>query len=508
MTLKNKFFIQISYKKYTIGYVIRCNYLKNEKYGWRFNNMSSILALNKIIGDFVWGWPMLIMLLGTGLFLGIRTKFVVVRKFGYVLKNTLLKMFDKNSGGEGEISAFQAVSTALAATVGTGNIAGVALAIAVGGPGAVFWMWLSAVLGMSTKFAEVILAVTYRVKEKDSHTYSGGPMYYIERGLGQKWLAKIFALFGALASLGTGNMTQSNSIAQSLNAAFNVDMKVVGIVLTVLTAVVVLGGIKRIGQVTEKFVPLMAAFYIVGAIAILFINASEIPHAFGLIFGSAFSGHAAVGGFAGSTLMLALRNGVARGVFTNEAGLGSAPIAHAAATTDHPVRQGLWGVFEVFVDTLVICTMTALVILVSGQWTSGLQGAALTTKAFQSGFSGGQYIVSIGLTLFAFSTILGWSYYGEKCTQYLFGEQFVKVYRLIYIPLVFVGSIGGLQAIWAISDTVNGLMALPNLVGLLFLSGVIIAMVKDFFKDPDRIRKTEEEYLAVVPEKFKPKDLK
>lgn len=227
-----------------------------------------------------------------------------------------------------------------------------------------------------------------------------------------------------------------------------------------------------------------------------------------MIFGSAFSGHAAVGGFAGSTLMLALRNGVARGVFTNEAGLGSAPIAHAAATTDHPVRQGLWGVFEVFVDTLVICTMTALVILVSGQWTSGLQGAALTTKAFQSGFSGGQYIVSIGLTLFAFSTILGWSYYGEKCTQYLFGEQFVKVYRLIYIPLVFVGSIGGLQAIWAISDTVNGLMALPNLVGLLFLSGVIIAMVKDFFKDPDRIRKTEEEYLAVVPEKFKPKDLK
>jgi len=441
--------------------------------------MSSILAINKAIGDFVWGWPMLIMLLGTGLFLGFRTRFIVIRKFGYILKNTVMKMFSKNSGGEGEISAFQAVSTALA--------------IAVGGPGAVFWMWLSAILGMSTKFSEVILAVTYRTRDKKTNAYSGGPMYYIERGLGQKWLAKLFALFGALAALGTGNMTQSNSIAQSLNTAFNIDMKVVGIVLTVLTAIVILGGIKRIGQVTEKFVPLMAAFYIVGA----------IPNAFGLIFGSAFTGHAAAGGFAGSTLMMALRNGVARGVFTNEAGLGSAPIAHAAATTDHPVRQGLWGVFEVFVDTLVICTMTALVILVSGEWTSGLQGAALTTKAFQSGFKGGHYIVSIGLTLFAFSTILGWSYYGEKCTEYLLGEKFVKIYRLIYIPLVFVGSIGGLQAIWAISDTVNGLMALPNLVGLLFLSGVIVSLVKDFFKDPDRIRQNEE-YMEAIPDKYKP----
>ena len=468
--------------------------------------MSSILAINKAIGDFVWGWPMLIMLLGTGLFLGFRTRFIVIRKFGYILKNTVMKMFSKNSGGEGEISAFQAVSTALAATVGTGNIAGVALAIAVGGPGAVFWMWLSAILGMSTKFSEVILAVTYRTRDKKTNAYSGGPMYYIERGLGQKWLAKLFALFGALAALGTGNMTQSNSIAQSLNTACNIDMKVVGIVLTVLTAIVILGGIKRIGQVTEKFVPLMAAFYIVGAIAILCINAGQIPNAFGLIFGSAFTGHAAAGGFAGSTLMMALRNGVARGVFTNEAGLGSAPIAHAAATTDHPVRQGLWGVFEVFVDTLVICTMTALVILVSGEWTSGLQGAALTTKAFQSGFKGGHYIVSIGLTLFAFSTILGWSYYGEKCTEYLLGEKFVKIYRLIYIPLVFVGSIGGLQAIWAISDTVNGLMALPNLVGLLFLSGVIVSLVKDFFKDPDRIRQNEE-YMEAIPDKYKPRDV-
>lgn len=466
--------------------------------------MKTILEINGFIGNIVWGWPMLILLLGTGLLLGILTRFIVLSKFGYIMKSTLLNIFKKGSTGEGEVTAFQAVSTALAATVGTGNIAGVSLAISVGGPGAVFWMWLSAILGMSTKFSEVILSVTYRVKD-DKGSFSGGPMYYIERGVGNKTLAKLFALFGALASFGIGNMTQSNSIAQVTSANFGVKPMIIGIVLAVLTGIVILGGIKRIGSVTEKLVPFMALFYIVGALAIIIMNFDQIPHAFSLIFSSAFSGHAAVGGFAGSTLMMAMRNGIARGVFTNEAGLGSAPIAHAAATTDHPVRQGMWGVFEVFMDTILICTMTALVVLVSGVWDSGLQGAALTAAAFQKGFFGGQYIVAIGLTLFAFSTILGWSYYGEKCTQYIFGAGAVKFYRILYIPLVFVGSIGGLQAIWGISDTLNGLMAIPNLIGLVLLSKVVVYMIKDFFKDADRIRTSDSEYLSVLPEKYRPR---
>lgn len=468
--------------------------------------MTTILAINKMIGDVVWGPPMLLLLLGTGILLSIMTAFIVIRKFGYIMVSTLFKMFKKSGHGEGEVSAFQAVSTALAATVGTGNIAGVALAIAVGGPGAVFWMWISAIFGMTTKFSEVILAITYRKKNQDG-SFSGGPMYYISRGLGYKWLAGLFATFAMIASFGIGCMTQSNSIADALKASFNVSPYVVGLVLAGLAAIVILGGIKRIGQVTEKLVPLMALFYIIGALTIIVINYKEIPNAFGMIFKSAFTGHAAAGGFAGATMMMALRNGLSRGVFTNEAGLGSAPIAHAAATTDHPVRQGMWGVFEVFMDTLVICTMTALVVLVSGTWDSGLQGAALTSAAFDEGFTGGKYIVSIGLTLFAFSTILGWSYYGEKCTEYILGRKFVTPYRVVFICLVFVGAIGGLQSIWAISDTLNGLMAIPNLIGLVLLSGVVVIMVKDFFKDPYKIRKSEEEYLEALPEKYKPRNL-
>ena len=468
--------------------------------------MTTVLAINKMIGDVVWGPPMLILLLGTGILLSCLTGFIVIRKFVYIMRNTLMKMFKKSGHGEGEVSAFQAVSTALAATVGTGNIAGVALAIAIGGPGAVFWMWLSAIFGMTTKFSEVILAITYRKKNQDG-SFSGGPMYYIARGLGYRWLAGLFATFAMIASFGIGCMTQSNSIADALKSSFNVNPIIVGVVLAVLSGIVILGGIQRIGQVTEKLVPFMALFYIVGALAIILINIKDIPNAFSMIFSTAFTGQAATGGFAGSTMMMALRNGVSRGVFTNEAGLGSAPIAHAAATTDHPVRQGLWGVFEVFMDTIVICTMTALVVLVSGVWDSGLQGAALTSAAFDEGFRGGKYIVSIGLTLFAFSTILGWSYYGEKCAEYILGKKFITPYRLVYICLVFVGAIGGLQSIWAISDTLNGLMAIPNLIGLVLLSGVVVIMVKDFFKDPDRIRENEKEYLSVLPEKYQPRSV-
>ncbi|MDY0235901.1 MAG: sodium:alanine symporter family protein [Gudongella sp.] len=442
--------------------------------------MDFIMQLNSTINSFVWGPPMLILLVGTGIYLTFRTNFFSILKLGYVLKNTLFKMFTKEQKGEGEITAFQAVATALAATVGTGNIAGVATAIALGGPGAIFWMWVSAIFGMTTKFGEVVLSIKFREKTDDGR-FVGGPMYYIEKGTGLKWLATIFAGFGALAAFGIGNMVQSNSVAASLQESFSVPPLVTGLVLAALTALVILGGIKRIGAVTEKLVPFMAAIYILGALFIIIMNASHIPEAFGLIFSNAFTPTAATGGFAGATLAMGIRFGVARGVFSNEAGLGSAPIAHAAATTDHPVRQGLWGVFEVFVDTLVICSLTALAILVSGLWDSGVTGAALTTQAFDEAIIGGGYIVSVGIMLFAFSTILGWSYYGERCAEYLFGKKAIMPYRIIWIPFVVIGSIGGLNFMWDLADTLNGLMAIPNLIGVVLLSGTIISLTKEFF---------------------------
>ncbi len=442
--------------------------------------MDFILSLNSTVNSFVWGPPMLLLLVGTGVYLTIRTNFFSILKLGYVLKNTLLKIFSKDQAGEGEITPFQAVATALAATVGTGNIAGVATAIALGGPGAIFWMWVSAIFGMTTKFGEVVLSINYREKTPDGR-FVGGPMYYISNGLNMKWLATIFAVFGAIAAFGIGNMVQSNSVAASLQESFNVPPLVTGLVLAVFTALVILGGIKRIGRVTERLVPTMAAIYILGAIFIIVVNAAQIPDAFGLIFTNAFTGTAAIGGFAGSTLGMAVRFGVARGVFSNEAGLGSAPIAHAASTTDHPVRQGLWGVFEVFMDTIVICSLTAIAILVSGLWDTGSTGAALTTQAFDEAIIGGGYIVSIGIMLFAFSTILGWSYYGERCAEYLFGEKAIVPYRVVWIPFVVIGAIGGLEFIWALADTMNGLMAIPNLIGVLMLSGTIIKLTKEFF---------------------------
>ena len=442
--------------------------------------MDKIMKINGIINSFVWGPIMLILLVGTGVYLTLRTNFMSIGKLGYILKSTLLKMFKKDGKGEGEITAFQAVATALAATVGTGNIAGVATAIALGGPGAVFWMWISAIFGMTTKYGEVVLSINYREKTPDGR-FVGGPMYYIEKGLKMKWLAYVFAAFGAIAAFGIGNMVQSNSVAASLEVSFGINKLATGIVLAALAAIVIIGGIKRIGQVTERLVPVMAAFYIIGGLFIIFSNISQIGHAFGLIFGSAFTGSAAIGGFAGSTMKLAMTKGIARGVFSNEAGLGSAPIAHAAATTDHPVRQGLWGIFEVFVDTIVICSLTALSIIMSGVWNSGETGAALTTAAFDSTIPGGGYIVSIGILLFAFSTILGWAYYGERCAEYLFGPKVNMIYRILWIPFVVIGSIGGLNFLWDLSDTLNGLMAIPNLIGVLGCSGVIIKLTKEFF---------------------------
>lgn len=465
--------------------------------------MSTLLKFNGFINKIVWGWPMIILLLWTSIFLTFRLKVVQVAKFPYIMRNTLASIFKKSEGiGQGEVTAFQAVATALAATVGTGNIAGVALAIAVGGPGAVFWLWFSAFFGMATKFSEVVLAVTYR-EVKSNGSYNGGPMYYIQKGLGLTWLATIFAVFGTLASFGIGNMTQANSVAHALRSTFSINPVITGIVLAVLIGIVILGGIKRIGAVTEKLVPLMALLYIISSLIIIAIERANIPSAFQMIFESAFTGRAASGGFLGAGLLLTMRFGIARGIFTNEAGLGSAPIAHAAATTDHPVRQGIWGVFEVFMDTIVICTMTALVILVSGLWDSGMEGAALTAAAFETGFTGGSMIVSIGLSLFAFSTILGWAYYGERCCDYLFGPTGIKVYRIVFVPMVFVGATGGLKAIWDISDTLNGLMAIPNLIGLIFLSGVVTIMTNDFFKNPNKIRHSSKEYLDLLPEKYR-----
>ncbi len=442
--------------------------------------MEKLMELNGVVNSFVWGPIMLLLLVGTGVYLTLRTNFFSIGKLGYIMKSTLMKMFAKEQKGEGEVTAFQAVATALAATVGTGNIAGVATAIALGGPSAIFWMWVSAIFGMTTKYAEVVLSINYREKTEDGR-FVGGPMYYIQNGLKWKWLAYVFAIFGALAAFGIGNMTQSNSVAASLEVSFGVPVLFTGIGLAVITAVVILGGLKRIVQVTEKLVPFMAALYIVGGLFIIISNISHLGEAFKLIFANAFTASAAVGGFAGSTVKNAMTRGIARGVFSNEAGLGSAPIAHAAATTDHPVRQGLWGVFEVFVDTIVICSITALSIIMTGAWSSGVTGAALTTKAFDMTIPGGGYIVSIGVMLFAFSTILGWEYYGERCTEFLFGPKAIMPYRILWIPPIIIGAIGGLELLWDLADTLNGLMAIPNLVGVLMLSGVVIKLTKEFF---------------------------
>ena len=443
--------------------------------------MDFLMSINSTINGIVWGPPILILIVGTGIYLSLSTNFFSLTKLPYVLRNTLAKIFSKDQVGEGEVTAFQAVATALAATVGTGNIAGVATAIAMGGPGAIFWMWFAALVGMTTKFAEVVLAVHYREKTPDGR-FVGGPMYYITNGLNMKWLAKIFAFFGCLAAFGIGNMVQSNSIAEALNVTFGLPKLPVGIICAIFAGLVVIGGIKRIGQVTELLVPFMAAFYIIGGLVIILLNITHVPAAIALIIKSAFTPAAATGGFAGSTVMLAMRYGVARGVFTNEAGLGSAPIAHAAATTDSPVRQGLWGVFEVWIDTLVIASITALAIMVTGVWESGVSGAALTTAAFNSLIpTYGGWIVAIGLLLFAFSTILGWEYYGERCAEYLFGPGVNKFYRILWVPFIAIGAVGGLNVLWDLADTLNGLMAIPNLVGLLMLSPVVFKLTKEFF---------------------------
>ena len=445
-----------------------------------------VAQVNDAINGIVWGPYMLVLLVGTGVYFSIRTGFIQVSRIKLWWKGTFGQLFRKKEKlDDSNISPFQAVSTALASTVGTGNIAGVATAIFAGGPGAIFWMWVSGFFGMVTKYAEVVLAVKYRETDANG-VYHGGPMYYIQNGLGSKmkWLAIIFAIFGTLATFGIGNMTQANAIAASLNESFGFPVLVVGIVIAVIVALVIIGGIKRIASVTEKLVPFMAVFYIIGSLIIVFWNAPKLPATFGSIFAGAFaSAKAPLGGIAGYIMMRAMRYGIARGVFSNEAGLGSAPIAHAASRTKEPVEQALWGIFEVFVDTIVICTLTGLVVLTAGLFSSDVSGARLVMASFTQhyGVFGGIF-VSIGILCFAGSTLLGWSYYGQQCLGYLTNNNkaWDLAYKVVFSLLTIVGAVGGLTLVWDIADTLNGLMAIPNLIALLLLSKVVLTLTKEY----------------------------
>jgi AGCS family alanine or glycine:cation symporter len=445
--------------------------------------LETLASLNSQINSYVWGLPMMMLLIGTGVLLTVLTGGVQFRRLGTALGEVLGKL-RAGQQGEGSVSPFQAVATALASTVGVGNIAGVATAIFIGGPGALFWLWVSGILGMCTKYAEIVVALHYR--EPDAKGIMRGGAMYTLRKLGLPWLGTIFALLTSLAAFGIGNMVQANSVAAALRSTFGISEHLTGIVLVLITGAVIIGGITRIGRFTELLVPFMALLYLGGGLVILALHAGRIPHALGLVFEGAFSGTAATGGFAGSTMMLALRYGIARGLFSNEAGLGSAPMVHAAARTDHPVRQGLYGIFEVFVDTVLICTVTGLVILVTDTWTSGATGAALSTKAFETGLPGtwGDIVVTGGLLLFAYSTLVGWSYYGETGIVYLLGTAAAIPYRVAWLVFCYLGAIGSLHLVWDIADTLNGLMAIPNLVGLLLSIPLLLRLQREFFARP------------------------
>ncbi|MBM3544851.1 MAG: sodium:alanine symporter family protein [Alphaproteobacteria bacterium] len=437
-------------------------------------------ALNWLNG-IVWGVPMLILILGVGLFLTFGLK---LRTIVNVPLSFWMLWRGRRPEGKGEITPFNALMTELSATIGTGNIAGVATAIFLGGPGAVFWMWMTALVGMATKYAEAVLAVRYR--EKDSRgEWVGGPMYYIKNGLGARWswLGACFAVFAGAAGFGIGNMVQANSVSHALENSLSVPLWLTGLVLFVLVGAVLIGGIKRIGAVAGKLVPFMAITYIASGGLVILINAAAVPEAFSLIFTHAFSPAAATGGFAGAAVWVAIQFGVARGVFSNEAGLGSAPIAHAVAQTHGPVSQGLVAMLAPFIDTIIVCTFTALVILTSGVWTTGATGAALTANAFEASLPVvGHHIVSFSLALFAFTTLIGWSYYSERSLEYLFGVRIIKPFRIVWCLAIFVGATMELAIVWLLADTLNALMALPNLLALALLSPVVFALTKEFFK--------------------------
>lgn len=452
--------------------------------------MDQINSIINTVNAFAWGPPMLGILGVTGVLLTLGLVFMPWRKVGYGFR-LLFAKDDSADGADGEVKPFNALMTALSATVGTGNIAGVATAIALGGPGAIFYMWLIALFGMATKYAEAVCAVTYREVDQEGK-YVGGPMYYLRNGVGKfapelgKSLGLLFAIFGAIAAFGIGNAVQVNSMAAVLENSFSVPTFITGIIVAGLAGVVIIGGIQRIGEVAGKLVPTMIVLYVGAALIVILLNITEVPAAIGLIFKHAFTPAAATGGFAGAAVAAAVRFGVARGVFSNESGLGSAAIAHAAAKTNNPVRQGIIAMLGTFIDTLIVCTMTALVIITSGAWLmevdgGGLTGAVLTSTAFDLSIPGGQYIVTIALAIFAFTTILGWSYYGERCWQYLFSEKSVLVYRVLWILAALAFANFKVDLVWNLADTLNGLMAVPNLVGLLLLSPMVFQVTREYF---------------------------
>lgn len=445
--------------------------------------------LNDMLGQmssYVWGVPLLVLLVGTGILLTVRLRLIQLFLLPHALAETFLK---PTSTEQGDISHFQALMVALAATIGTGNIIGVATAISVGGPGALFWMWITAAFGMATKYAEGVLAVKYRVQDANGEM-CGGPMYYIERGMGMKWLGVLFALFGSIAAFGIGNMVQANAVAGNLKESLGITPIATGIVLALFTALVILGGVKNIGRVSAIMVPVMALVYVAGCLAILFRHAGELPTALFQVFHDAFTGTAASGGFVGSAVMIAIQKGVSRGVFSNESGMGSAPIAAAAAKTNEPCEQALVSMTGTFIDTIIVCSMTGLVLIVTGAWNSGAEVSVLTKSAFDSGLPGtwGGFVVSFGIVFFAYSTIVGWAYYGEKCLEYLLGSGAILPYRLIYSAFVFVGATVKLDLVWSFADIMNGLMAIPNLIALLGLSGVVVAETNRFLAARRRAR--------------------
>jgi AGCS family alanine or glycine:cation symporter len=436
--------------------------------------MAALENLLTQISDLLWGYPLIILLFGTHVFLTFRLK-IIQRFIGKAIKISL----GRDKEGKGDISQFGALTTALAATIGTGNIVGVSTAVAAGGPGAVLWMWLTGVFGIATKYSEALLSVKYRVKMPDG-TMAGGPMYVLERGLNMKWLAVLFAAFTSVTAFGIGNMVQANSISTLVNEAFQIPMWITGLILATLTAFVIIGGIKSIAKVCERLVPFMAITYVLGCLIVLGMNISGVPDTIMLIFNSAFSGHAVVGGFLGAGMKEAIRFGIARGLFSNESGLGSAPIVAAAAQTKNPVRQALVSSTGTFWDTVVVCAITGLVIVNSGEWMKGLTGAALTKQAFSDFHIVGPIVLTLGLLTFVFSTILGWSYYGEKAAEYLFGNKVVKPYRYLWVIFVMIGSVMSLNVVWTFADITNALMAVPNLVSLILLSGVIANETKKY----------------------------
>ena len=459
------------------------------------------------VDDFAWGPVMLILLVGTGLYLSIRSGFLQFTRFGYAMRNTIGKIFKKQTAGKGEVTPFQAMTTALAGTVGTGNIAGVTGAIFIGGPGAVFWLWISALVGMVTKYSEVVLAVRYRERNA-AGDWVGGPMYYIKNGLGKSWmwLAFVFAFFGMTASFGIGNTTQVDSIATAIGTAVSAFggeevsttfRIIIGAVVALITAFVIIGGIKRIGAVTEKLVPFMAVIYIIAALIVVFANIGQIGTVLGAIFRGAFSPSAIAGGALGVGIMTTIQKGIARGVFSNEAGLGSAPIAHGATSETDPVKQGVYGIFEVFMDSIVICTLTSLALLMGLYAQGGVAyspdgaGSEMVVAAFSSIFSGklSALIIAVGLSLFALSTVLSWSLYGSRCVEFLFGRASkgaTLVYKIVFCVILVIGSTLGLDVVWDIGDALNGLMAIPNLIALLLLSGTIIKLTKEHFANKNK----------------------